>query len=307
MGGRFKRAIVLGNLILAMAGLWHTRSRRSVRRLVASSGSPGEAESADGTTAASAPMIFYVAHGPTGACGPNCGEWIAAEGSVQWDTYKRLIGDPRPPGPPQAAARHQRLGAFADVNVAASLGRILRGPRHRHRRRDRPKRRACNGKSVGGMSRPQAQGGVTRSQESSVARDVRCLPACFILAGGVHRNLPPGDQGCRERQPADLQPLRTQCLRGTAREPGDRSSKSNITTYLSDMGDRSRIARPWGEIRGNGSGSRRPSGFDFGSSPTSRCDRSPTRDEISLNRHRALLFEHDLFRKNRCALFRIML
>src|SRR5579862_7147040 len=36
-------------------------------------------------------MIFYVAHGADGACGPNCSDWIAAEGAVQWDTYKRLI------------------------------------------------------------------------------------------------------------------------------------------------------------------------------------------------------------------------
>lgn len=36
-------------------------------------------------------MIFYVAHGAAGACGPGCSDWIAAEGTVQWDSYKRLI------------------------------------------------------------------------------------------------------------------------------------------------------------------------------------------------------------------------
>jgi hypothetical protein len=36
-------------------------------------------------------MIFYVAHGADGACGPGCSDWIAAEGVVQWDTHKRLI------------------------------------------------------------------------------------------------------------------------------------------------------------------------------------------------------------------------
>lgn len=34
-------------------------------------------------------MIFYVAHGAAGTCGPGCSEWIAAEGTVQWDTHKR--------------------------------------------------------------------------------------------------------------------------------------------------------------------------------------------------------------------------
>ena len=36
-------------------------------------------------------MIFYVAHGAEELCGPGCTDWIAAEGTVQWDTYKRLI------------------------------------------------------------------------------------------------------------------------------------------------------------------------------------------------------------------------
>src|SRR5437588_12410946 len=36
-------------------------------------------------------MIFYVAHGAAGACGQNCSDWIAAEGTVQWDTHKRLL------------------------------------------------------------------------------------------------------------------------------------------------------------------------------------------------------------------------
>src|SRR5580704_19424047 len=36
-------------------------------------------------------MIFYVAHGAAGACGAGCSEWIAAEGTVRWDTYKRLL------------------------------------------------------------------------------------------------------------------------------------------------------------------------------------------------------------------------
>ena len=36
-------------------------------------------------------MIFYVARGAAGACGQGCSEWIAAEGTVQWDTHKRLL------------------------------------------------------------------------------------------------------------------------------------------------------------------------------------------------------------------------
>jgi len=36
------------------------------------------------------PMIFYVAKGQPGACGPNCSEWIAAEGMIDPDAGKRL-------------------------------------------------------------------------------------------------------------------------------------------------------------------------------------------------------------------------
>src|ERR1700689_4681212 len=36
-------------------------------------------------------MIFYLAHGADGACGPQCSDWIAAEGVVEWDTFKRLF------------------------------------------------------------------------------------------------------------------------------------------------------------------------------------------------------------------------
>ena len=36
------------------------------------------------------PMIFYVARGEAGACGPGCSEWIAAEGMIDPDAGKRL-------------------------------------------------------------------------------------------------------------------------------------------------------------------------------------------------------------------------
>src|SRR5262245_37245502 len=36
------------------------------------------------------PMIFYLAKGEDDACGPGCGEWIAAEGQIQADTAQHL-------------------------------------------------------------------------------------------------------------------------------------------------------------------------------------------------------------------------
>ncbi|VIO75453.1 hypothetical protein [Bradyrhizobium ivorense] len=187
MSGRFKRAIVLGNLILAMAGLAHAQSPQRPP-VGGGPGSPGEAESADGTSAPPTPMIFYVAHGPTGACGPTCSEWIAAEGSVQWDTYKRLIAILDRQGRRKLPLVINAWG-FADVNVAASLGRILRdrgidttaGP---------TEAAACNGKSREECLDLKRKG---ESLEAKIVTSrATCDLACiFILAGGVHRNLPP--------------------------------------------------------------------------------------------------------------------
>jgi len=72
---------------------------RSARPPIGDYGSPPDA------------MIFYVAHGAAGACGPGCADWIAAEGTVQWDTHKRLIAilDRQPPRA-QASDRHPCLG-----------------------------------------------------------------------------------------------------------------------------------------------------------------------------------------------------
>src|SRR5262245_2812356 len=36
------------------------------------------------------PMLFFVAKGAAGACGPGCSEWIAAEGNVDADAPERL-------------------------------------------------------------------------------------------------------------------------------------------------------------------------------------------------------------------------
>jgi hypothetical protein len=65
-------------------------------------------------------MIFYVAHGPPGACGPGCSDWIAAEGAVQWDSYKRLIAIlDRQAGHKLPLVIHSR-GA-SNLNVAVSI------------------------------------------------------------------------------------------------------------------------------------------------------------------------------------------
>ena len=66
-----------GYMTLAAVGLAQAQTQQ--RPPIGGIGSPPDA------------MIFYVAHGAAGTCGPGCSDWIAAEGTVQWDTHKRLI------------------------------------------------------------------------------------------------------------------------------------------------------------------------------------------------------------------------
>src|SRR5882762_7347043 len=112
MGALSVRSMIVGGLMtVAIAGL--AQAQAPQRPPVGGIGSPPDA------------MIFYVAHGPAGACGPGCSDWIAAEGTVQWDTHKRLIAIlDRQPGRKLPLIIHSWGGA--NLNVAASMGRILR-------------------------------------------------------------------------------------------------------------------------------------------------------------------------------------
>src|SRR5436305_12017775 len=112
MGKRTVRAII-GGLTAFLAATIAT-AQTPQRPPVGGIGSPPDA------------MIFYVARGPAGACGQNCSEWIAAEGTVQWDTHKRLINIlDRQTGRKLPVLIH--AWGEANLNVATSLGRILRG------------------------------------------------------------------------------------------------------------------------------------------------------------------------------------
>ena len=134
-------------------------------------------------------MIFYVAHGAAGACGQGCSEWIAAEGTVQWDTHKRLLAIlDRQAGHKLPIVIHS--WGESNLNVATSLGRILRdrgidttaGPTEVE---------ACNGKSEAECFALKRPGGPLDAKLN--LPDARCDLACVLmLAGGVHRSLPPG-------------------------------------------------------------------------------------------------------------------
>src|SRR5262249_56371736 len=70
-------------------------------------------------------LMVYVARGAAGACGDKCEEWLAVEGTVDWE------------GPRRVTAALDRLGARklpvvlnfrgrSNFNPAMSIGKILR-------------------------------------------------------------------------------------------------------------------------------------------------------------------------------------
>jgi hypothetical protein len=104
------RNILFGGLMLLTTS---AASAQEARPVVGGIGSPPDA------------MIFYLAHGAADACGPGCSDWIAAEGTVQWDTHKRLFNIlDRYAGRRLPVVIH--VWGASNLNVATTLGRILR-------------------------------------------------------------------------------------------------------------------------------------------------------------------------------------
>lgn len=132
-------------------------------------------------------MIFYQAHGPEGSCGPGCSEWIAAEGIVEWDTFKRLFALVQRLGSRKLPIILNNWGA-GDLKVATTLGKIIRE----------------RGLDVGvGTTVPNECAGATDAACFAFKRSgkpldakidatlVECDIVCvLVLAGGAHRTLP---------------------------------------------------------------------------------------------------------------------
>jgi hypothetical protein len=176
MGAWSVRAVVIGALIGCGAGSW-AAAQTPPRPPIGDYGSPPDA------------MIFYVAHGAADACGQGCSDWIAAEGTVQWDTHKRLyaILDRQPPGRRLPVVIH--AWGSANLNVATSLGRILRD-RGVDTTEGVTEVDACKDKSGADCFAVKRPGGPLDARIN--LSDSWCDLACIlILSGGVHRSLPP--------------------------------------------------------------------------------------------------------------------
>ena len=176
MGVISVRAAIFGGLISLVASGF-AQAQDPHRPAVGGIGSPTDA------------MIFYVARGADGACGQGCSEWIAAEGTVQWDSHKRLIAIlDRQAGRKLPVIIH--AWGEANLNVATSLGRILRD-RGIDTTAGTTEVEACHGKSDAECFALKRPGGPLDAKLTS--SDARCDLACVLtLAGGVHRTLPSG-------------------------------------------------------------------------------------------------------------------
>lgn len=133
-------------------------------------------------------MIFYVAHGGPNACGPGCSDWIAAEGTVQFDTFKRLIAILDRQGDHKLPVVINSRGQ-STLNVAVGMGRILR-ERGIDAMVGITEVGACGGKSEADCFALKRPGGPLDATEN-ISRIVCDLACVLMLAGGVHRTLPP--------------------------------------------------------------------------------------------------------------------
>jgi hypothetical protein len=175
-------------------------------------------------------MIFYAAHGGAEACGNNCSDWIAAEGTVQWDTFKRLFAFLDRFG----ARKTLELNVWGagDIKAAMSLGRIIR----------EKKLDASAGATVVAGCAKLADADCFALKRGSAPLDaklditsVECDLVCvLVLAGGVHRTLPAdakvviGGIEMRNRVAPNLTPETSQGLRGYYDD--------QLSLYLSQMG-----------------------------------------------------------------------
>jgi hypothetical protein len=176
MGALTVRTAVLGGL-LSFVAAGFALAQTPERPAVGGIGSPPDA------------MIFYVAHGAAGACGQGCSEWIAAEGTVQWDTHKRLIAILDRQNGRKLPVVINSWGE-SNLNVSTSLGRILRG-RGIDTMAGPTDVEACHGKPDAECFALKRPGGPLDAKISAPGTpcDIACV---LILAGGVHRSLPAG-------------------------------------------------------------------------------------------------------------------
>jgi hypothetical protein len=132
-------------------------------------------------------MIFYAAHGGEEVCGANCTDWIAAEGTIEWDTFKRLFAFLDRFGQRKRPVV-LNIANGGSLKTAMSLGKIIRD-----RGLDVSVGPTVVAKCVNAaeadcfLLKRSGQVLDARIDTSAVECDLACV---VVLAGGMHRTLP---------------------------------------------------------------------------------------------------------------------
>lgn len=135
----------------------------------------------------SPPMIFYLAKGDDDACGPGCGEWIAAEGQFDADTAQRLRSILNRLGKRKLPIFFHSLGG--NGMTAMAMGRLLR-ERETTAGVSETIPAGCAGASDQDCRALKQSGQVLPSTLRNMAN---CSSACvFALIGAKVRQVPPG-------------------------------------------------------------------------------------------------------------------
>ncbi len=135
----------------------------------------------------SPPMIFYLAKGDDDACGPGCGEWIAAEGQIEADTAQRLRAFLNRLGKRKLPIFFHSPGGAGTTSTV--MGRLLR-EREMTAGVYETIPAGCVGASEQACRTLKQSGQVLPSTLRNMAS---CNSACvFALIGGKVRQVPPG-------------------------------------------------------------------------------------------------------------------
>ena len=217
------RKIVFGGLMLVTAS---AAMAQAPRPAVGGIGSPPDA------------MIFYVAHGAPNACGPGCSDWIAAEGTVQWDTHKRLFNILD-----RNAGRRLPLIIHAwgesNLNVATSARPHPARARHRHHG-GRDRGRGVQRQAGGGVLCAETSGRTARRQDQVAGGALRTHLRAD--AGGRRASHPARRHPRRLDRHVPAQPHGAECLAGSARHPA-RTLRRTVPQISARHGRRDRTAR----------------------------------------------------------------
>jgi hypothetical protein len=179
MAGAFRGLLRFGVVVSWLVGF---------PQMLVAQGAPGGDTRAvvGGVTSLPDAMLIYVARGAAGSCGENCAEWIAAEGTIYWDSFKRMI------------AALDRLGGRSlpvflnvrgrsDLRAAVSLGKILR-ERGIEVGVGQTLVEPCSKLSAADCAALKRAGEPLNASQSAVEIcDIACV---LVLAGGVRRTMP---------------------------------------------------------------------------------------------------------------------